>query len=170
MDNDLMFSTGNDEWETPQALFDRLNAIYNFTLDVCATPENAKCKRYFTQADDGLKQDWSKEICWMNPPYSKPESPCKSRCKKKACVTRGYHISKYKPGQEDWIRKAYEESLKGTLVVALLPVRTDTEAFHRYIYKKQDVDFIKGRLKFGKCEDAAPFPSMIVVFKKSVAA
>ena len=166
MDNDLMFSTGNDEWETPQELFNRLNKLYNFTIDVCATHENAKCKRYYTKSEDGLIQDWSNEIVWMNPPYSKPERVCKPNCKKKACVKRGYHLKEYKPGQEDWIKKAYEESQKGALVVALLPVRTDTQAFHKYIYKKQDIDFLEGRLKFGNCKDAAPFPSMIVVFKK----
>jgi phage N-6-adenine-methyltransferase len=160
-----MFSTGNDEWETPKELFNKLDKIYNFTLDVCATTENAKCERYYTKLEDGLKQSWDGEVCWMNPPYSKPENPCKPNCKKKSCIKRGYHVTEYKPGQEDWIAKAYKESEKGAIVVALLPVRTDTKAFHKYIYKKQDIIFLEGRLKFGNCKDAAPFPSMIVIFR-----
>ena len=103
----------------------------------------------------------------MNPPYLKSESVCVKNCKKKTCVKRGYHNDTYTPGQEDWIKKAYEESRKdNTIVVALLPVRTDTKAFHRYIYNKAEIRFVEGRLKFGGCEDAAPFPSMVVVFKK----
>lgn len=160
-----MFSSRSDEWETPQDLFNKLNAEFNFTLDPCATPENAKCKKFYTIKDDGLKQDWSKDIVFMNPPYSKPENPCKQNCNKKKCKDRGYHLNTYKPGQEDWIKKAYDESQKGAIVVALLPVRTDTKAFHKYIYNKAEIRFIEGRLKFGSCKDAAPFPSAIVIFR-----
>ena len=45
-------------WETPQYFFDQLNAEFNFDLDPCALPENAKCKRFFTPEDDGLQQNW----------------------------------------------------------------------------------------------------------------
>lgn len=58
MNNDLMFSSKSEMWETPQAFFDDLNNLFQFTLDACATPENAKCERYFTPEMDGLKQDW----------------------------------------------------------------------------------------------------------------
>lgn len=54
---DVMYKSERDDWETPQALFDRYNEEYRFTLDVCASDENAKCKRYFTREQDGLKQD-----------------------------------------------------------------------------------------------------------------
>ena len=33
--------------------------IYHFTLDVAATPQNSKCERFFTAAEDGLKQSQS---------------------------------------------------------------------------------------------------------------
>lgn len=46
------------EWATPQHLFDELNEEFGFTLDVCATPENAKCDQFFTKEQDGLKQIW----------------------------------------------------------------------------------------------------------------
>lgn len=86
---------------------------------------------------------------FCNPPYSR----------------RG----KDKPGQEDWIKKAAEEgSRPGAVVVMLIPARTDTLAFHEYIYHKAEIRFIKGRLRFrvdGKAGDAAPFPSMIVIFR-----
>ena len=66
-----------------------------------------------------------------------------------------------------WVKKSYEVSLKGKICVMLLPVRTDTKIFHDVILPYADqIRFIKGRLKFEQYENSAPFPSMIVIFKK----
>lgn len=70
MKREVYASSVTCEWETPQDFFDKLNEEYHFELDVCATAENAKCERYFTKEQDGLKQEW-KGCCWMNPPYGK---------------------------------------------------------------------------------------------------
>ncbi len=64
------FSSRRKSWETPQTLFDKLYEKFHFELDVCATTENAKCKKYYSPEDDGLKQEW-KGACWMNPPYGR---------------------------------------------------------------------------------------------------
>jgi hypothetical protein len=64
-----------------------------------------------------------------------------------------------------WIAKAHSEAKIGNLTVALLPARTDTRWFHQYIYRRHKTRFIKGRLKFGRSKNPAPFPSMIVIFK-----
>ena len=135
--NDVLFSSKSVVWETPQDLFDKLNAEFHFDLDVCALPENAKCEKYYTPEDDSLLQPWN-GVCWCNPPY-------------------GRTIGK-------WIQKAYETFAGGGTVVMLLPARTDTKWFHEYIYNKAEIRFIKGRLKFGNSKNAAPFPSMVVVF------
>jgi site-specific DNA-methyltransferase (adenine-specific) len=133
------FSSATPEWETPQALFDELDRIFGgFTLDPCATPENAKCARFFTRQDDGLHQAWTGKV-FMNPPY-------------------GREIG-------HWVRKAWQESQKGTLVVCLLPARVDTRWWHEYA-KKGHVYFLQGRLKFGASLNSAPFPSAIVTFGK----
>jgi len=140
MNTDVMFSSNSIEWETPLWLFEELNTIHHFTIDVCATPENKKCALFYSIEDNGLSKSWEGN-CWMNPPY-------------------GREISK-------WVQKAYIESRKGTCkVVALLPSRTDTAWFHNYIYRKSGVsiEFLKGRLKFGNAKNSAPFPSMIVTF------
>lgn len=131
------FSSETDLWATPQDFFDVYNARYGFELDVCATPENAKCARFFTKAEDGLAQEWS-GTCWMNPPYGR---------------TIG-----------QWMRKAYESSLKGATVVCLVPARTDTRWWHEYAMRG-DVEFIKGRLRFGEAKNSAPFPSAVVTFR-----
>lgn len=123
------------EWSTPQDLFDRLNDRFKFTVDVAADASNAKVSRYYDKEIDGLAQDWTGEVVWCNPPYGR---------------TIG-----------DWVRKA---ALSKATTVMLVPARTDTRWFHEYIYDKHEVEFIKGRLKFGGMKNSAPFPSMIVVF------
>lgn len=133
----IHFSSATDLWATPQDFFDRLNVKFGFTLDVCATAENAKCARFYTSADDGLSQPWA-GVCWMNPPY-------------------GREIGK-------WMRKAYESSLRGATVVCLVPARTDTNWWHDYAMRGE-VEFVRGRLKFGDRKKDAPFPCAVVVFR-----
>lgn len=58
MNKEVMFSSATGVWATPQDFFDSLDAEFNFTLDPCANDENHKCERYFTEAEDGLAQDW----------------------------------------------------------------------------------------------------------------
>lgn len=66
-----------------------------------------------------------------------------------------------------WVKKAFNESRKpNTIVVMLIPVRTDTSYFHDYIYHEAEIRFIKGRLKFGDAKQGASFPSMIAILKK----
>ena len=134
--NKALLSSNTCEWETPQLFFDALNAEYHFDVDVCATENNAKCERYYSKEQDGLSQQW-KGVCWMNPPY-------------------GREIGK-------WMRKAYESSLYGATVVCLVPARTDTAWWHDYAMKGE-VEFVRGRLKFGGSKANAPFPSAIVTF------
>lgn len=137
--NPGLFSSKTDMWATPQKFFDELDKEFHFTLDPCATPENAKCTRFFTQSENGLIQNWGGEIVFCNPPYGRTIS--------------------------DWVRKSYEESRKpNTKVVMLLPARTDTAYFHDYIYHKAEIRFLRGRLHFNDSKQSAPFPSMVVIF------
>ena len=66
-----LFSSATDDWPTPQWLFDALHAEFSFTLDPCASKENAKCVRFFTRDQDGLLQDWGRQTVFMNPPYGR---------------------------------------------------------------------------------------------------
>lgn len=136
MNKEVMFSSKTDLWATPQDFYDELDKEFHFETDVCALPENAKCAHYYTPEEDGLAQDW-KGVCWCNPPY-------------------GREVGK-------WVEKAAKSS---ATVVMLLPARTDTRWFHDWIYGKAEIRFIKGRLKFGEQKNAAPFPSMVVIFKR----
>lgn len=66
MINEALYSSASVEWSTPQEVFDKLNSEFHFTLDVAATPENAKCERYYTKAEDGLKMPWG-GVCLVQP-------------------------------------------------------------------------------------------------------
>lgn len=70
MNTEAMFSSKTDLWATPKDFFDQLDAEFNFTLDACALPENAKCKTYYTPEQDGLAQPWE-GVVWCNPPYGR---------------------------------------------------------------------------------------------------
>lgn len=138
MNNKVHFSSKSNEWETPRWLFDELNNDFHFTLDPCATSKNAKCKKYYTAQEDGLEKSWKGERVFCNPPY-------------------GREISK-------WVKKC--ASGEADISVMLIPARTDTSYFHDFIYGKARIIFLRGRLKFGDSKNSAPFPSMIVIFRK----
>lgn len=129
------------EWETPQEFFDKLNREFKFNLDVCATPENAKCSRFFSLDQDALSQEW-RGICWMNPPYDKSIGL--------------------------WLKKAYESSQRGYIVVCLIQGRSsDTKWWHDYVMKSSEIRYIKDRLHFGinKIFNRANISSIVVIFR-----
>jgi len=79
--NDGMYSSATEEWATPQELFDRLDDEFHFTLDPCSTDENAKCRKHYTKAENGLLQDWTGETVFCNPPYGRGlEAWCRKCC------------------------------------------------------------------------------------------
>lgn len=140
--NDALLSSKLMDWETPHDLFNDLDREFHFTLDPCCYHRTAKCKRHYTEEEDGLSQDWSHDVVWMNPPYGR-EMP-------------------------KWIHKAYQESLKGATVVCLIPARTDTKIYHDIIQPHATIRFLKGRVSFlqdGVATNPAPFPSMIAIFR-----
>ena len=136
-----LFSSESENWATPIDLFKSLDYVFNFTLDPCSGADNFKCEKHYTIDDNGLSKDWGGEKVFCNPPYGRD-----------------------KTGQ--WMKKCFEESKKpGTIVVCLIPARTDTKWFHEYCYQTSaQIYFIKGRLRFGDSPNAAPFPSMLIIF------
>lgn len=129
----------SDDWQTPQAFFDLLNEEFNFTLDPCASTDNAKAA-FFDKETDGLAQDWGTNVCFVNFPYS-------------AALA--------------WSKKCVEAMEGGATVIVLCAARTDTEWFHTLVAEASEVRFVKGRLKFVPPDDrestTAGFPSVVVV-------
>lgn len=109
------------EWETPTPFFEKVNMEFDFTLDACALPHNAKCAAYFAPEHDSLSRCWSGSV-WLNPPYGKDI--------------------------EQWLRKAMNEASRGATVVALIPTRTNAPWWHLYAMKAHEIRFIKSKLAF----------------------
>jgi phage N-6-adenine-methyltransferase len=135
----ILFSSRSDDWETPQNFFDKLNSEFGFQVDAAASPDNAKCAVFFTKQMNGLAQEWSGKVVFVNPPYGKQMSK--------------------------WMQKAFESSLAGATVVCLVHSRTDTRWWFEWVQGKAEVRFVRGRLKFGDGKQSAPFPSAVVIYR-----
>lgn len=135
--NQSWFKRIKTDYETPDYIFDPLNEEFGFTLDVAATPENAKTKRFFTKEHDGLSQKWE-GVCWMNPPFGRE--------------------------MKKWVKKAFDEWQTGCTVVCLLPVRSNTAWWHDYVMKGE-VRFIRGEVKFKGHNNGLWLPMAIIVFR-----
>lgn len=144
MNTNVHFSKASDEWSTPQDFFDKLNAEFNFNVDGAATKENAKCVTYFDDAGKGIVKRGDRVFC--NPPYSE--------------------LGMFLTFAQGWAQC-------GATTVMLIPSRTDTRAWHKFIWDEEkhqprdgvQIRFVKGRLKFGESKNSAPFPSAIVIFR-----
>lgn len=136
----------SDHWATPPELVRALEAEFGpFDLDPCCLPDTAKAPRYYTEADNGLLRPWFGRV-FLNPPYSKPSI---------------------------WLEKAISETTTtggADLVVALLPVSSDTRWFHRLVIDKAEIRFIQGRVRFLGWErtpiPAPKAPSLYAIYRR----
>lgn len=148
-----VFSSGKNDWATPDEVFLPFDNEFLFTVDAAANATNARAPYYFTERDNALAiEDWGEgrglQRVWVNPPYSRSL-------------------------QARFIAKAAEQAAIGHTVVMLLPARTDTVAYHEFIWDRKrhqpregvEVRFLKGRIKFVGAKHGAPFPSMVVIFR-----
>uniref|UniRef100_A0A6M3LXK5 Putative methyltransferase n=1 Tax=viral metagenome TaxID=1070528 RepID=A0A6M3LXK5_9ZZZZ len=157
------------DWGTPQELFDGLDELHGpFELDAAASVVNHKCSMFYTEADDGLSQDWGGLNVFVNPPYGKK-------------------------ALGEWIEKGYSESTRpGTKVTMLIRASIERPCFWRWCFgipprytsgphraigdPARDLSVptgtakyihpIDGRLKFvGPSTDGATFVALVVVFE-----
>lgn len=146
MTNDYYSRKDNskDDWETPPYFFKLLDDIFHFTLDPCATDKNHKCAQYYTKEENGLLMNWGTERVFVNPPFS---------------------------NIKEWTKKCYNEGRysPNTIVVMIIPSRTDTKYWHDYIMRANEIWFCKKRVNFLrngiKPKAGATFPLAIVIFK-----
>ncbi len=139
MNREVLFSSNKQDYRTPEWLYKELDEEFNFLLDAAASSNNTKCPAYFSEG--ALERDWYLyDRIFCNPPYGS--------------------------GVRKWVKKGFDEAMRGSLVVMLLASRTDTGWFHNYVLRgAHAIRFVKGRLTFEGCPAPAPFPSLIVVFK-----
>ncbi len=128
------FKSTNQEWETPDDLFEKVDSIFHFTRDVCASAENTKCKEFWSIEDSCLDKEWD-GVNWMNPPFK---------------------------NMKQFIQKAYDERYNA-VTVCLIPARTNTNWWHE-LCMKGEIYFICGRPVFKGCTYGLPQPLALVVF------
>ncbi len=132
----------NNEWKTPGQLYHALDDEFNFTIDACAAGWNSTCLDYYSKDNSCLDVDWPvNSVVWMNPPY-------------------GSEIGKF-------IKKAYEQYLRGITVICLPPARTETKWFTEYCLKGE-LRFVQRRIHFIHKDGSfgrPRFGNVIVIFK-----
>jgi site-specific DNA-methyltransferase (adenine-specific) len=148
---DVLGSSARDDWATPQALFDALDAEFAFDLDAAATERTAKGPNWFgpgsDEAEDALcgSAPWVHyNTVWLNPPYGRAVAA--------------------------FVEKAREESTKGATVVCLVNAKTDTRWWHDSVMQADEVRLIQGRVSFidpdtGEPRHPSPYPSAVVIFR-----
>jgi phage N-6-adenine-methyltransferase len=134
-------SAPNDDRPTPKKTFDKLNREFGFTLDAAASAENAKCTKFYDVKTNGLAQDWSKDVVWLNPPYGAKVMPM-------------------------WAEKARTEARKGATVVMLAQAYTHRLWFVECIQGAHEVRFFQRTIAFGNSTGApAPFGSVLIIYR-----
>ncbi len=138
-------SSAADTWATPKEVLERLYQVVGgpFCLDPCSARRGrgrVQARVHLDSTDDGLSFEWQADAVYMNPPYGRVIG--------------------------DWTSKALIEVQSGRakLVVGLVPARTDTRWWHSTVVAHADVWLLRGRLAFGDGENAAPFPSALVLW------
>ena len=144
-----------DDRATTPEVFDPLNERFRFTIDVAASVENTKCKRFYDLESNGLSQSWAGERVWCNPPYS---------------------------DIEPWVEKARVEVAADDCPLAILLVpanRTEQGWWQRQVEPIRDrpmgvlsVEFLPGRLRFLapgalaiKPNERPPFGCCLLIFE-----
>jgi phage N-6-adenine-methyltransferase len=149
-----------DDRETPPEIIDPLRAEHGFTLDVAASPHNARCPQFYTVAEDGLAQTWT-GVVWCNPPYS---------------------------DIRPWVEKAWRAMMVdgASVVVMLLPSnRTEQRWWQEHVEPYRDgvsqdgvrltVRFLPGRPRFfrpsgkvgGPKGDRPPFGCCVLTWRRA---
>lgn len=128
---------------TPAYLFEPLNEMFHFKLDVAASKDNFKCAAYYTEKDDGLAHGWGPGPVWCNPPYGR--------------------------GVGEWCEKAWTECyLHKVLTVMLLPFRPDTKWYRSYVSGAAFERPLDQRVVFEGEKAGAPFPSFLAIWVPNI--
>lgn len=140
------FDSVKTDWSTHWDFFNPLNNEFNFTVDASADAENRKVDRYWDKQIDGLKQDWSNEVVWCNPPYGR--------------------------NVPEWLKKGQEAAKNGATSVFLIPAKTNTIWFHKLCLAADEIRFVKGRPKFynyanedKEAVHGLPIPLCLVIYR-----
>jgi len=150
MDNKYFGMSVKQDWETPDELFDRLDFVFHFNLDVAASSDNAKCENFYSRESSGIEHPWGGR-CWCNPPFSKDKTQANSK-DVSDFLARGF--------------QQMEENEACQIICFLVNSCTETRWFQEYCFNADLLCFLKGRLKFKGGKNSAPKGSVLVFLSK----
>lgn len=162
------FVESGNEWSTPWWVVNEAARLIQrgFDLDAAATVGNAKATRFFTRRDNALEHDWFGTV-WLNPPFSRPEAPCATPCRRLTCERRGFHLTEARHGSADFAAKAVRE-LEADRVDTIAwhgPVATDTDWFRQlWPWVHIRVDY-SGRIRYNEAATGGTFPSQTLILR-----
>lgn len=139
----------NDEWETPNDLFFKLNDEFNFSFDAACKTDNAKCStgNFLDLGLEALEAPWhmAHGAVWLNPPYS-----------------RGNIYP--------FMQKAYGESqLTDKPIVCLVRCDPTARWFKNWVDGKAfEVRMLKHRVQFVGADASYPFPCCVVIYDRTL--
>lgn len=135
-------ASGRDDWQTPPHVLDLVRQVAPIALDPCTDECNPTGAASFVYRPDGdglafswIDSDLDPGLVYVNPPYSKIRT---------------------------WLGKCAEEGRLGVEIIALVPARTDTRAWHDSASRADAICFWRGRLTFVGATAGAPFPSALL--------
>ncbi len=143
--------SGLTEYYTPNQILDAARqTLGGFDLDPASSPR-ANCRvqaaRIYTTQDDGLSLSWHGRI-WLNWPFGKSENVCQPGCTKESCRKRGYHLTRRKPGNADWVNKLANEYKEGRVQAALcICFAATSEGWFRPLLRQAQC-FLYGRTNY----------------------
>lgn len=137
---------GQDNYRTPDYLFNYYHNRYHFICDVAASDEDHKCDVYYTKQQNGLYQPWYKSN-FGNPPYSR------------------------KNGNKlyDWAKKALIEYKNGNISVLVFPLGFTASWFNELVFALARVELPDERINFinpitGKPDKQPRNDNMIIIY------
>lgn len=138
------FKSTNQDWKTPRIIFDKLDREFHFDKELATSECNSLMKNHYTEQDDALKQKWIGRN-YLNPPFKDAGK---------------------------WVKKAHDESQNGGMICMIIPSKTNTKWWHRYVMKAKEVRFIESRPVFERegyegNKHGLPFPLSIIIFEKT---
>ncbi len=157
----VLMSSRSENRLTPKPLFNILDQLFHFKCDPCTNRNNPLgVEVFYTEKDNGLVKRWV-DPTFLNPPFSMPVKKNGRYVRNKKGEIKRVRVI------DDWIQKAYVESVLGITVVILISQRGDTAIWQDLIFPKAKVIcWMRGRLHFSKLRDPSTFGSAIVIFAK----
>lgn len=170
--NRALLSSESSAWRTPWNLWHALDRQFAFTLDACASADNAKHPRFFSEKDNGLAQSWEGETAWVNPPYGRALPTWMERGRNAAMGENAIAVElvPYRPDTAWWRDFVLQHDGEAGPLRRARYLQVQSSWVYEWRRLRVQVWCYPGRVSFGKpagstvSEETAPFPTAVVIY------